>query len=128
MLTTRRKRGFQKKRMHEASIALSLLEIASRECSKSGHKRIDSISVRVGKASGVMPDALLFAFDAMKEGSAARDAVLQVEEVPVSGRCRDCSSEFTVAEQYVLSCPICGGRSFSITAGREMDITEMEVS
>ncbi|MEJ2695802.1 MAG: hydrogenase maturation nickel metallochaperone HypA [Candidatus Sulfobium sp.] len=114
--------------MHEASIALSLLEIAAGECNKSGYGRIDSINVKVGRASGVMPDALLFAFDAIKEGSIARNAVLQIEEVPVSGRCSDCRKEFTVDQEYVLSCPLCGGGSFTITAGREMDIIDMEVS
>jgi len=128
MLTIRRKRGFPKNRMHEASIALSLLEIAAGECSRSGYERIDSINVKVGRASGVMPDALLFAFDAIKEGSVARDAVLHIEEVAVAGKCSDCNGEFTVEEKYVLSCPLCGGGSFTITAGREMDIIDMEVS
>lgn len=127
-LTTRRRINFPKNRMHEASIALSLLEIAAGECGKNGYGKIDSINVKVGRASGVIPDALLFAFDAVKEGSIAQDAVLHIEEVPVSGVCRDCGKEFTVAEAYVLSCPLCGGGSFTVTSGREMDIIDMEVS
>lgn len=114
--------------MHEASIALSLLEIAASECAKNGYRRIDSINVKVGRASGVMPDALLFAFDAVKEDSVARNAILHIEEVPVAGRCADCNREFTAEEKYVLCCPLCGGGSFTITAGREMDIVDMEVS
>jgi hydrogenase nickel incorporation protein HypA/HybF len=114
--------------MHEASIALSLLEIAAGECNKNGYGRIDSINVKVGRASGIMPEALLFAFDAIKEDSIAQGAVLHIEEVPVSGRCGDCGKEFTVEEEYVLRCPVCGGSSFAVTAGREMDIIDMEVS
>ncbi|MEJ2684461.1 MAG: hydrogenase maturation nickel metallochaperone HypA [Candidatus Sulfobium sp.] len=114
--------------MHEASIALSLLEIAAGECGKNGYGRIDCINIKVGRASGVMPDALLFAFDAIKEGSVAQNAVLHIEEVPVSGRCGDCGKEFSVEEEYVLCCPLCGGGSFTVTSGREMDIIDMEVS
>ena len=75
-----------------------------------------------------MPDALIFAFDTMKGDSVADGAVLHIEEVPVGGHCRDCNSDFTVEEEYVLRCPRCGGLSFHVNAGREMDIVDMEVS
>jgi hydrogenase nickel incorporation protein HypA/HybF len=114
--------------MHEVSIALNLLEIASEECRKSGYTRIDSINVRVGRSSGIMIDALSFAFDTVKHDSPAHEASLHIEEVPVSGLCRDCKNDFIVEEAYLMECPLCGGGSFSITGGRELDIIDMEVS
>ncbi len=114
--------------MHEASIAASLLEIVSGQCRKGGFSRIESIHLKVGRASGIMTDALIFAFDAMKEDSPAKGAVLEVEEVPVSGHCYDCNTTFTTEQEYILSCPGCGGSSFRMTGGREMDVVDMEVS
>ncbi len=114
--------------MHEVSIALNLLEIVSEQCRKNGYSRIESINLKIGRASGVMPDALLFAFEAIKIDSIAKGASLNIEEVPVSGLCNNCRNNFTVVEEYVLCCPVCKGTSFSITAGREMDIIDMEVS
>jgi hydrogenase nickel incorporation protein HypA/HybF len=114
--------------MHELSIAQNILEIVSGQCVARGYQRIDSVNLRIGRASGIMPDALLFAFDAIKSDSIARDAVLHIEEMPVSGRCNDCKNVFLVEEEYVLSCPSCGGRNFRITGGREMDVIDMEVS
>ncbi len=114
--------------MHEVSIALNLLDIVTEECRKNGGSTVDSINLRIGRASGIMTDALLFAFDAVKTGTAAETARLNVEEVPVSGHCRECGNDFEVAEEYVLSCPGCGGASFEITGGREMDIIDMEVT
>ena len=113
--------------MHEASIAGSLLDIAVRECGEKGYGRIVGISVRMGKASGVMPEALLFAFDAMKLGTIAEEASLAIEEVPVSGYCEDCRTDFTVSGEFILCCPHCGGGSFKALSGRELDITELEV-
>ncbi|TAN43269.1 MAG: hydrogenase maturation nickel metallochaperone HypA, partial [Nitrospirae bacterium] len=81
-----------------------------------------------GRASGIMPDALLFAFDAIKPDSIAAAAALEIEEVPLTGRCNSCDRTFISEEEYVLSCPHCGGSSFVITAGRELDILDMEVS
>ncbi|HTZ18253.1 MAG TPA: hydrogenase maturation nickel metallochaperone HypA [Dissulfurispiraceae bacterium] len=113
--------------MHELSIAESLLEIALENCREKGFGRIGNIRVQIGKASGIMPDALLFGFDALKEGTIADQAVLEVEEVPVAGHCNSCDSEFTTEESYVLSCPHCGGLSYVLKTGRELLITEMEV-
>ena len=124
----RRKRDSPKSRMHEASIAASLLEIVSGQCRKNGFSRIESIHLKIGRASGIMTDALIFAFEALKEGSVAKEAVLQIEEVPVSGYCSDCNNTFTTEQEYILSCPCCGGESFRMTAGREMDVIDMEVS
>ena len=114
--------------MHELSIAQNLLDIVSAQCLKDGFKEIESINIKVGKASGIMPDALSFAFDAIKTDTIAKNACLNIAEIPVAGSCRDCNSVFTVEEEYVLCCPSCKGSSFVITAGRELDIVDMEVS
>jgi hydrogenase nickel incorporation protein HypA/HybF len=114
--------------MHELSIAQNLLDIVSAQCIKNGFKEIEAVNIKIGKASGIMPDALLFAFDAIKTDTIAKNASLNIAEVPVTGFCRDCGSEFTVEEEYVLCCPSCKGPSFVMTAGRELDIIDMEVS
>jgi hydrogenase nickel incorporation protein HypA/HybF len=113
--------------MHEVSIAESLLDIALRECTGKGFTEIRSITVRIGKASGIMPEALLFAFDAVKLDTAAHAAVLTIEEVPVAGHCRICLADFRVEEKYVFNCPHCGSGSFTVSSGRELEMREMEV-
>lgn len=114
--------------MHELSIAQTLLDIVSEQCFKNGYKEIESINIKVGRASGIMPDALNFAFNAIKSDSIAKNASLNIEEIPVAGICKDCNYEFIVEEEYVLCCPSCKNSSFIITSGRELDIVEMEVS
>ncbi|MCE5264500.1 MAG: hydrogenase maturation nickel metallochaperone HypA [Deltaproteobacteria bacterium] len=114
--------------MHEASIALCILEIAEASCREAGCGSISSIRVRIGRAAGVMPEALLFAFDAFKEDTLAKDATLDIERVPVAGVCGSCSTPFTVPEdvRFVTACPCCGSASFRIRQGREMEILEVE--
>jgi len=115
--------------MHEASIASELLNIAINECSRNGYSKIQTIKVIIGRATGVMPDALLFAFDVLKENTPAESAKLIIEEIPVRGVCKDCGKEFESNEPYiVVACPVCGSFSLEITAGKELNITEMEVN
>jgi hydrogenase nickel incorporation protein HypA/HybF len=113
--------------MHEVSIAQSLLKIAVENCKHNGYKRIEAIKVKVGRASGVMPDALLFAFDAVKIGTIAEKAILNIQEVPVSAFCESCKKNFTVDEAFVIDCPMCGNISLRIETGRELYIEEMDV-
>ena len=112
--------------MHELSIALSVLEIVRDAAANSGLSRVDTVRLRVGKATGVLPDALHFAFDCSKAGTAAAAAALQIEEVPIGGRCEDCGREFTSPEPYVLACPLCGGGRFRITTGDELAVLDLE--
>lgn len=114
--------------MHEVSIILNVLEIAEDHCRKDGFSKIDRIQLRIGRASGVLPDALQFAFEVSKRDTAAEGAALIIEEVPVGAVCARCGRNFTVEEKYVFSCTLCGSPDFTITQGRELDIIELEVS
>ncbi len=114
--------------MHELSIAQSLLDSVLEHCRRLSLGKVETVNIRIGRASGIMPDALLFSYDALKEGTAAEASRLTIEEVPVTAFCSDCRRSFTVEEEFVLSCPLCSGRSFAVTGGRELDIIDMEVS
>lgn len=115
--------------MHEASIALSILDIVTGKCHEEGCSTVDSITVRIGKAAGVMPESLQFAFEAAKESTPAKNARLIIETVPLGGRCNDCKKEFDAPDgNFVTACPLCGSSSFIIDRGREMDIVEIEMN
>ncbi len=117
------------KSMHETALALSILDIIVEKCSEAGGHTVDSVRVRIGKAAGVLPDALQFAFDAVKATTVAERAQLVIEPVPVGGICNECRKEFTAGDaQFVFSCPLCGSKSFEIKTGREMEIMDMEIS
>jgi hydrogenase nickel incorporation protein HypA/HybF len=113
--------------MHEVSIVQGMLDIAIDSCIKQGYKGIESIRIKIGKASGVVPDSLHFAFEALKTGTIAEKAVLTIEEIPVGGFCESCNSNFTVEEAYVIACPLCGKTTFRVETGRELNIDEIEV-
>ena len=113
--------------MHEASIALSVLETVSDLCQQEGYNSIESVRLRVGRAAGILPDALLFAFDVAKAGTIACKAELIIEYISLGGVCRDCGSNFASEERYIFACPVCKSSAIKITQGDEMQIIDMEV-
>jgi hydrogenase nickel incorporation protein HypA/HybF len=69
---------------------------------------------------------LSFCFSIVAKDSIASGAYLNVEEVPVSGHCNDCSADFKV-EEYNYLCPKCGSAKVQVTGGTELRIKDIEI-
>ncbi|KPK00205.1 MAG: hypothetical protein AMJ60_02255 [Desulfobacterales bacterium SG8_35] len=107
---------------------MSLLETVSDLCQQQGYNSIESVRLKVGRAAGILPDALLFAFDVAKAGTIAGQAELIIEYVALGGFCSDCGSQFESEERYIYACPACDSHAIKITRGDEMQIIDMEVN
>ena len=71
--------------MHELSIAMSLVDAVCDELPRLGSRvTVRSVRIRVGPLSGVVGEALQFAFEVAAEGSPIAGARLEIEEA--SGR------------------------------------------
>jgi len=66
--------------MHELSIALNIVEIASEELVRHGGERIRAIHIQLGPLSCVAKEALLFSFSLACEGTAAEGSRLVIED------------------------------------------------
>lgn len=108
--------------MHEGSIAKGIIEVVEREAGEL--KEVLKVKVRIGKLHAVVPDCLTFFFDSMKEGK-LKNAVLEIEEVPVKGVCNRCRKEFEIDEPLFL-CPLCGSVDVEIKQGEEMHVVCIE--
>jgi hydrogenase nickel incorporation protein HypA/HybF len=112
--------------MHEMAIAQGVLDIALDNAARHGAKRITAIKLLVGEMTEVEPDSLRFCFEALAEGTAAAGAQLEIEAVPLVGRCRDCGAEFAV-QRFRFVCPTCASVGVEILSGRELKVEHLEV-
>ena len=113
--------------MHEVSIMQEVFAIALDRLRQEQATRIHRLRLRIGALSGVVPEALQFAFDALKEETPAADALLEVEYLPVRFWCSRCEREFG-GEDVAELCPTCGSPSATVQQGRELDVVSMELS
>ena len=113
--------------MHELGIMLEALEIAEGVARKADAQCIHRLQLRVGGLSGVVPEALRFAFEALAPKTMAAGAVLEIEVIAVIVRCAACEIEFEPAN-YFYECPQCGELSSDVRRGREIDVMSVEVS
>ena len=113
--------------MHEVSLMTRLLEIARSEAAGAGAARIHLICVRAGTLSGVVPEALRFAFEVLRGNDAVTaGARIEIESVAAQCRCRQCGREFQPPDS-VFVCPDCNGLDAEILRGRELELSRMEV-
>jgi hydrogenase nickel incorporation protein HypA/HybF len=113
--------------MHELSIMQSALNQALAEARKAGASQVHEIRLRIGALSGVVPDALQFAFEALAGGTAAENAKLTIEHVPARFWCETCNHEFESA-RMLAECPGCNTPSRELRAGRELELASMEIT
>ena len=112
--------------MHELSIMQSALSMALEQARLAGAERVLSLRLRVGALSGVVPDALDFAFEALTPGTAAEGATLAIEHVPARFWCGGCATEFE-ADDLFAECPACHQATGEVRAGRELELASMEI-
>jgi hydrogenase nickel incorporation protein HypA/HybF len=112
--------------MHELSIMESALNLALEQARLNGAVRVHALRLRIGALSGVVPDALQFAFEALTPGTAAEGAELIIDNVPARFWCQACQCEFQ-ADDMFAECPTCSAPSGDLRAGREMELASMEI-
>lgn len=113
--------------MHEVGLMQEAVRLALETAHNSGATRVHGLRLRVGGISGVVPDAMRFAFDMVCRGTAAEGARLEIDEVQARGWCPACEVEFA-ADDVLNECPQCHAVSAELRGGRELEIASVEIS
>lgn len=85
-----------------------------------------SITVSVGRLSGVVADALQFGFKMARQDTMLDDTELIIREVPVVVWCTD-GDHLVELSEMILRCPEHGCSTPDIRSGKEMQIMEIEI-
>jgi len=113
--------------MHELSIALSMIEMANKECAARGGARVSALHLKLGSLSGVIKEALQFSYEIACQGTALEGSTLIIEDVPVIIHCSTCESNQLVETVQDLRCSKCGGTNSHVTQGRELEVVALEL-
>lgn len=114
-------------RMHELSVAVSLVELACEEAARRGATRVLAVHLRIGPLSGIVEDALRFSFDLTTEGTSAAGARLVIEHVPIVASCPRCGVDREIPSPQYLCCPACGMPTPNVRHGSELELYAMEI-
>jgi len=112
--------------MHELSIAEAIISSTLDEVRKRDGGKVEEVGLRIGALSGVMPDALEFAYEFAVKDTPLDGSRINMEIVPASGRCSDCGEPCSF-EMTPFVCPACGSFNIELNGGYELDIAYIRI-
>ena len=113
--------------MHELAIAESILESVHQVARRRGLAKVERVGVRIGRLSGVLPDALQFCFGAIVSDTPDSGMRLEIEEVPVRVECRSCSAESEI-DDWTFMCSACGATDVEVKTGMDASIAWLDAT
>jgi hydrogenase nickel incorporation protein HypA/HybF len=112
--------------MHEFSVMEGLMTLLADHAQAHAITRITRVRLVVGQLRGLDVQQLRGCFDVLVEGTALRDAKLEIEFVPAEGHCGPCNQTFQLTH-FVMTCPVCGdSTAVRTTKGRELYLDSFE--
>ena len=109
--------------MHELAIAESVVAAVLEH---SGERRVSVVRLRVGRLSGVVPDALSFCFELATVSTPLEGAALEILEEDGRAHCRTCAADFSLTDPFLL-CD-CGSADVELLSGRQLSVMSVEVA
>jgi hydrogenase nickel incorporation protein HypA/HybF len=111
--------------MHEFSIVTNIVDIAIGSADQNGLATISCVEIEVGKASGIEPSAMEFAWESARKNTILENARLVMHFIPLCLQCRTCGKQYEPDEMY-QPCPVCGEINTRIITGKELRVVAIE--
>jgi hydrogenase nickel incorporation protein HypA/HybF len=114
--------------MHELGITRNLVAIVN---DAAQGRRVRRVWLEIGTRSALLPDAVRFCFDVVRQGTALEAAELEIVAVEAGWQCDACGIFAAVAgrgqAEPATACEHCGATQWRRRSGEELNIKAMEV-
>ncbi|MCX6205391.1 MAG: hydrogenase maturation nickel metallochaperone HypA [Bacteroidetes bacterium] len=110
--------------MHELSIVMSIVDLATKEAAKHHASAIEEIELDIGCLSGIDMDSFDFAWQQAVKRTILEKANRKVNRIEGSARCSDCDTHFKMVQLYD-SCPNCKSHLAEIVRGKELKVKSL---
>lgn len=116
----------QRSAMHELGIMTGVMDAVTTSAKQAGATCVLKVNLSVGEMTEAIEDALMFAFEALSEGTFCEGAELEINMVRPKSRCLECGAEYE-HDRFHMLCPECNSFATELIAGRELQIDSIEV-
>lgn len=112
--------------MHELGLMTGIMDAVLQTADNAGADKVTEIKLTVGEMTEVVEEALVFAFEALSEGTICEGAQLDLTIVHPRSRCLECGAEYD-HDRFHMRCPECDSPFTELLRGREMQIDSIEI-
>ena len=113
--------------MHELSIAMSIVDLATEEAAVRGNPQVLAVHLRLGSLSGVAKEALLSCYEMACASTSLEGSPLLIEEVPAEVFCPECRGRRQISSLQSMCCPECGKPCSEVIQGKELELVALEI-
>lgn len=116
--------------MHEVDMTRCLLlSLAEwRDSQAAAPHQVCTVHLDVGEFTCVEPDALVTTYAAAVGGTWLEHSTLQINSIPLVGRCPCCASTYSPSATEQYRSPCCSAPLEQILSGRELKIRRIDAS
>jgi hydrogenase nickel incorporation protein HypA/HybF len=112
--------------MHEMSIAVGIVNIATKSCQEAEKSAVTEIGLEIGELAGIEMDALEFIWPLAVEGTVLEHAKRVIKKTRGEAICLECAHVFPLENHHDV-CPKCNSYFKKITKGKELKVNYLEV-
>ena len=112
--------------MHELSLAQNIIDSIRENVAVEKLPMVRSVKVKIGEGSGVVPDSLIFAFDAIVQDTVLSSSRIKPVIIPFTVRCKDCHKD-SVNGSGEMICSNCDSMNVKIISGTELIVHQIEL-
>lgn len=111
--------------MHELALCQSVYAIADR--AREG-RPVEVVHLRIGMLRQVVPDTLVYCWHVLTRTTPLEGSRIEIDQVPVTLRCRDCGALTVVGDTLVLVCETCESGRTEVVGGEEFVLTALDIA
>lgn len=111
--------------MHEVALSQQLARIVARAA---GGREVLSIELEVGHLRQVVPEAMQFAWSAVRKNTLTGPAELNITEIPAVIRCDNCGATTEMGDLLDFRCASCDSRDVQTIQGEEFRVVSIDVT
>ena len=112
--------------MHEFSIALNIVEIATETARANDAQKVNEVEIDVGDVSGVIYEALELALQSAVIGTILENAHFRLNRIRAGAICNKCRHKFEPGDLPAV-CSNCGSSDIRIIRGKELKVKSINI-
>lgn len=113
--------------LHEGPVTESILKIVLEYAEKHNARKVNKVSVVVGKMTGYEESSIRFYWEALTVDTIAYGSELEITYVPINVKCSACGEVYEAEDQFGLFCPSCGFYGGELQSGKELYVDTIEI-
>ena len=112
--------------MHELSIAISIVDIASKQAKAASATVVSRVELDIGTVSGIEYESLNFALNMAVKDTMLEGTEFIINRIEPLCECQACNHLYT-PDGLFGQCPECNGRDIQVIKGKELQIRSLLV-